>query len=109
SSICLLWGLMESGFGVVALFSLFCVALCLVRSWHFMVLLGLIEFAWVLLISLYGLCLIVTLDVSFLFWGTMLFVFSAVEVVLGLVGFLLYHTHNRDGDRGRFNAFFCLC
>jgi hypothetical protein len=86
----------------LTLFSLFCLVLCFVRSWDFTVLLAIIELGWVGLITLYGVSGLYFLDLTFFFWASMLFIFSAVEVILGFLAFLLFNKH-----RGSLDAIKC--
>jgi hypothetical protein len=86
---------METSFTFLVVLSLSCLLLCLVKSWHYAVLLGLIELAWVVLIGVYGSLSLIYFDLTFLYWALLLFIFSAVEVVLGFISFLLYNKHSR--------------
>jgi hypothetical protein len=87
--------LMETSFVFLIFFSLGCLILCLVRSWHYVALLALIELTWVVLIATFSSLSLIFLDLTFLYWGLLLFIFSAVEVTLGFISFLLYARHNR--------------
>lgn len=82
----------------LTLFSLLCLVFCFVRSWDYAVLLAVIELGWVALIVLYGVSGLYFLDVTFFFWASMLFIFSAVEVILGFLAFLLFSRHRGAAD-----------
>ena len=86
---------METSFIFLVILSLGCLLFCFIRAWHYAVLLALVELAWVVLIGVYSSLCVSFLDLSFLYWGLLLFIFSAVEVVLGFLSFLLYNKQNQ--------------
>ena len=86
---------METSFTFLLFFSVCCLIMCLVKAWHYAVLLALIELAWVVLIGLYGSMSFIFFDLTLLYWALMLFLFSAVEVVLGFLSFLLFNKSER--------------
>lgn len=86
---------METSFIFLVVLSLCCLLFCFIQAWHYAVLLALVELAWVVLIGVYSSLCVSFLDLSFLYWGLLLFLFSAVEVVLGFLSFLLYNKQNQ--------------
>ena len=86
---------MESSLLFLVVFSLCCLVFCFVRAWHYTVLLALVELAWVALIAVYSSLCLVFLDLGVLYWALLLFIFSAVEVVLGFLSFLLFSKQSR--------------
>jgi len=60
--------------------------------------LAVVELGWVTLIVLYGVSGLYFLDLTFFFWAAMLFIFSAVEVILGFLAFLLFNKHRGSLD-----------
>jgi hypothetical protein len=86
---------MESSLLFLTLFSLCCLLFCFVQAWHYAVLLAVVELAWVALIAVYSTLCLVFLDLGLLYWALLLFIFSAVEVVLGFLGFLLFNKQSR--------------
>lgn len=67
-----------------------CVLLVLLttRAWVFLALVALVEVIWVALAATFALDALLLNEFSWLFWGGVMFFFSAVELVMALVLFL---------------------
>jgi hypothetical protein len=81
---------METTLIFLLFFSFSCLVVCFVKAWHYTILLALVELAWVTLIAVYASLSFFFFDVALFYWALLLFLFSAAEVVLGFISFLLF-------------------
>lgn len=75
---------------ILALIGVTSITFCLIRTWTTVIILAFIELSWVCLCGVYGQLIYSTGDVYFLFWSCAMLFFSAVELTISAISFLMY-------------------